>query len=234
MVALSKSPMLDSAELLSALQHADSFFPAGGIAFSWGMETLTSDAQLRSTQALKSCISGQLSQRWEPLDRAYLCAAFQASDDPERLAELDVELEAMILARESREGSRRAGGSLLLVHERLQTPGAANYRQRVIGGHAPGHLPIVQAVVWKGVGLSLATVESVSAYVMCVGMIGAALRLGVLGHLAAQQIMTQMRPEIASLLANPALDVSQAHAFTPAAEIAMMRHELQESRLFAN
>lgn len=226
--------MLDSVQLLASLQHADSFFPAGGIAFSWGLETLAGDGQLRSAQALQACISGQLAQRWNTLDRIYLCAAYDAGDDLERLCELDAELEAMMLARESREGSRRAGGSLLLVHERIGTPGAADYRQRVTAGAAPGHLPVAQALAWKGVGLSRAAVESVSAYVMCVGMVGAALRLGVLGHLASQQIMTQLRPDIARLLDTPAAGVAQAHTFTPAAEIAMMRHEVQQSRLFAN
>lgn len=226
--------MLDSAQLLASLQHADSFFPAGGIAFSWGIETLAGDGHLPTAQVLQSCISGQLTWRWNTLDRVYLEAAYAAGADHDRLCELDQELEACMLARESREGSRRAGGALLLVHERLATPGATAYRQRVVAGSAPGHLPVVQALVWRGVGLSSTAAASVSAYAACVGMIGAALRLGVLGHLASQQILTQLRPQIESLLAAPSLPTAQAHAFTPAAEIAMMRHEVQQSRLFAN
>lgn len=233
-VAPSTSPMLDSAQLLASLQHADSFFPAGGIAFSWGLETLAGEGQVRGQEALLSCIRGQLTQRWSTLDRVYLRAAYACGDAVEAMVALDVELEAMMLARESREGSRRAGGSLLLVHERLGTAGTAAYRHRVAAGEAPGHLPIAQAVVWRGVGLTVEAAESISAYALCVGMSGAALRLGVLGHIAAQQIMTQLRPEIAALLACPAPPLDQAQSFTPAAEIAMMRHEVQQSRLFAN
>lgn len=226
--------MLDSAQLLASLQHADSFFPAGGIAFSWGLETLAGDGQLSSARALRACVLGQLAWRWNTLDRVYLEAAYDDSADLDRLRALDLELEAAMLAREAREGSRRAGGSLLLVHERLGTPGAADYRRLVTTAAAPGHLPVAQALVWKGVGLSRQAVACVSAYAACVGMVGAALRLGVLGHLAAQQILTQVRPEIEKLLATPALPLAQAHAFAPAAEIAVMRHEVQQSRLFAN
>ena len=226
--------MLDTTALLASLQHADSFFPAGGIAFSWGVESLVNDGAISTSEDLRACLAGQLEQRWNNFDRVFLAAAYDAADDLDTLATLDAEIEAMILARESREGSRRAGTSLLLVHEKIQTPGAAAYRKLVVAGAALGHLPIVQAVVWKGVGMTREAVESVSAYAFCIAMIGACLRLGVLGHLASQQIMTHIRQDIARLMKLPPREVKDAHAFTPGAEIAMMRHEVQQSRLFAN
>jgi urease accessory protein len=226
--------MHSAEQLLASLQHADSFFPAGGIAFSWGVETLVSDGCIRTPEDLAQSLAGQLEQRWNHLDRAFLAQAYDCSEDARSLMELDQELEAMLLARESREGSRRAGTSLLLVHEKIGTAGAAHYRALVNDGQAPGHLPIVQALVWKAVGMAHATVESVSAYALCVGMIGASLRLGVIGHLAGQKIMTDLRPRMAKMLEKPAPSVAHAQSFAPGAEIAMMRHEVQASRLFAN
>ncbi|MFN0313692.1 MAG: urease accessory protein UreF [Burkholderiales bacterium] len=226
--------MHSAEQLLAALQHADSFFPAGGIAFSWGVETLVSDGCIGSPEDLAESLSGQIEQRWNHLDRVFLAQAYRCSDDPRALSVLDQELEAMLLARESREGSRRAGTSLLLVHEKIGTPGAAHYRALVNNAQALGHLPIVQALVWKAVGMAQATVESVAAYAMCVGMIGASLRLGVIGHLAGQRIMTDLRPRMAKMLEKPAPSIAQAQSFAPGAEIAMMRHEVQASRLFAN
>jgi urease accessory protein len=171
---------------------------------------------------------------WNSFDRIFLVAAYRQADDPTALRGLDRELDAMMLARESREGSRRAGNSLLLVHEKIGTPGAAEYRECIIDGQGLGHLPVVQALVWRGVGMTRAAVESVSAYAFCVGMIGAALRLGVVGHLSAQQILTELRFRIAKALESNAGNTDQAQAFAPAAEIAMMRHEVQGARLFAN
>lgn len=226
--------MHDATPFLAALQHADSFFPAGGIAFSWGVETLVGDARVRTQNDLAQCVQAQFALRWNAFDRPFLAAAFDRADDHIALIALDKELEAMMLAREAREGSRRAGASMLLVHEKIQTPGAAAYRLCVVDGKALGHLALVQGLVWRGVGMPREAVESVAAYAFCVSMIGASLRLGVLGHLGGQQILTQMRPFIARLLGAPAVATEQAQAFTPAAEIAMMRHEVQSSRLFAN
>jgi urease accessory protein len=42
------------------------------------------------------------------------------------------------------------------------------------------------------------------------------------------------RPLLVRLLARPIPDPSDVCAFTPATEIAMMRHERQATRLFAN
>lgn len=226
--------MHSAEQLLASLQHADSFFPAGGTAFSWGVETLVSDECIRTPADLAAALAGQLEQRWNHFDRAFLAEAFRCAEDLPSLIAMDHELEAMMLARESREGGRRAGTSLLLVHEKIGTPGAASYRALVNDGQALGHLPVVQALVWKAVGMTQDTVECVSAYALCVGIIGASLRLGVIGHLAGQQIMTELRPRIAKMLETPAPGIARAQSFTPGAEIAMMRHEVQASRLFAN
>ncbi len=226
--------MHSAAQLLASLQHADSFFPAGGTAFSWGVETLVGDECIRTPEDLAASLAGLLEQRWNHFDRAFLVEAYRCAENPPALIALDHELEAMLLARESREGSRRAGTSLLLVHEKIGTPGAASYRALVNEARALGHLPVAQALVWKAVGMTQETVESVSAYALCVGMTGASLRLGVIGHLAGQKILTKLRPRIAKMLEAPAPNVAHAQTFTPGAEIAMMRHEVQASRLFAN
>ena len=64
--------------LLATLQHADSFFPAGGIAFSWGMETLIADGMLRADRDLETMLVGQLQERWAVFDRCILVAACEA------------------------------------------------------------------------------------------------------------------------------------------------------------
>ena len=224
----------DAAVLLAALQHADSFFPAGGIAFSCGLETLRADGLLPGPEDVARLVESQLAQRWAVCDRAALVAAYRAADDLARLCAIDREVEAMTLAFEMREGSRRGGTSLLTVHERLGTAGAAQMRAAVRAGAAFGHLPVVQGLVWRNVGLTEGACEAVAAHTFCVGLVGAALRLGVLGHLHGQQILTQARAAAAELLAVPAPALEEIYTCTFAAEIAVMRHEVQVSRLFAN
>lgn len=220
--------------LLSALQYADSFFPSGSIAFSWGLETLRADGEIVSTQRVAQFLEGQLVHRWASFDAPVLVAAMRAGSKTERLADLDDLVEAMTLATELREGSRRAGASLLKVHAGLGTPGAAEYRQRIAERKARGHLAVVQGALWNATGLSEDACRAVSAHTLCTGIVGAALRLGMIGHLDAQKILLQVRPVLVELLKLPAGPAEELYAYTPHAEIAAMRHEVQNSRLFAN
>jgi len=220
--------------LLASLQNADSFFPSGGVSFSWGLETLIADGSVRGAEQVDAYVEGQLRHRWAMCDRVALAAAVRAAGDILLLQVIDSELEAMTLAMELREGSKRAGASLLTVHERLGTTGAAQYRAAIRAGNARGHLPVVQGLLWCGAGLSESAVEAVSAHIFCVGMLGAALRLGSIGHIQGQETLLRMRPVIVALLSVPPLPMEEISACVPAAEIAAMRHEVQSARLFAN
>jgi urease accessory protein len=167
-------------------------------------------------------------------DRCALVAAYEAVPKPQAAIAIDQQVEAMTLARELREGSRRAGASLLSVHERLGTPGASDYRAAVREGVACGHLPVVQGVVWRGTGMTAAQAQAASAHTFCVSLLGAVLRLGAIGHLQAQEALLSMRTAMARLLEAPPPKFEACYAFTPMSEIAAMRHEVQSSRLFAN
>ncbi len=220
--------------LLATLQQADSFFPAGGIAFSWGMETLIADGMLRADRDLETMLVGQLQERWAVFDRCALVAAHEAGSDIQAVASIDRQVEAMILARELREGSRRAGASLLSVHERLGTSAAAEYRALLRAGGIFGHLPVMQGMLWRGAGITIAQAQAVSAHTFCVSLLGAVLRLGAIGHLQAQETLLAVHTTIARLLETAPPKFENCYAFTPMVEIAAMRHEVQSSRLFAN
>jgi len=73
-----------------------------------------------------------------------------------------------------------------------------------------------------------------SAHAMCLSATGAAIRLGIIGHVDAQRIMASAAPLIAELAAAEAPPIDEIHAFVPLTEIAAMRHETGETRLFSN
>lgn len=226
--------MTDQTGALALLQHADSFFPAGGFAFSWGLETLAAEGRVRGAGDVARFIEGQMTWRWATTDRIAVAHAHRAAGDLDRLAALDAIVDTSALPRLLREGSRRAGNALLGVHDRLGTPGAAGYRARVRRGLGIGHGPIVQGLVWRGAGLDEASALAASAHQASVGLAAAALRLGLVGHLDAQRALAQLRPALARLIGLPVADEFRPSAFTPGAEIAMMRHERRDARLFAN
>lgn len=224
--------MIENPGLLVALQHGDSFFPSGSFAFSWGLETLRNDGLVHDSTDVERFALDQLRHRWATLDRPAMTGTYRAAGDLEIVARIDELLEAMSLARESREGSRRAGAALLSVHETLGTDGAVAYHEWVRTGRAWGHLAVVQGLVWCGVGLDEAAASAVSAYTLCAGLLGAALRLGLIGHIDSQRSLARLRNEITGLLAAPPPALEDMGVCTPEAEVAAMRHETQNARLF--
>lgn len=234
------STATDIISQLSALQHADSFFPSGAISFSQGLETLYADREVKDADTLATFVEGQLLYRWASMEAPALVLAYRATGDLTALAEIDAEFEAMSLATELREGSRRAGGALLSVHEKLGTAPAATYRALIAEKKAFGHLPIAQGIVWWATGMSEQDARAISAHLLCTGSVSAALRLGVIGHLDAQRVLLRVRSTVVQLLSAPVVTAMKGaqsfdfHAYTPATEIAAMRHEVHDARLFAN
>ena len=69
---------------------------------------------------------------------------------------------------------------------------------------------------------------------LCVGIIGVAVRLGFVGAADGQRLLRDLRAVVVVVLEEPAPTPDEMHAFAPATDIAMMRHETQVTRLFAN
>jgi urease accessory protein len=225
--------MSKTGSLFTVLQHADSFFPGGQVSFSWGLEELAGAERIKGADALFAFIGGQVRARWASADRAVLVAAHQADGNLDAVADADRVQEAMSLSAGMREGSARMGRALLSVHEELGTPGAGEYRARVRADRAPGHVAAVQGLVWQGAGLSRGEAEAASAHGLCVGLLGAALRLGLIGHLDGQRILTRLQPCLAEVMARPAPPLAEAGAYAPAIDITIMIHETKTSRLFS-
>ena len=142
--------MTDSTALLTALQHGDSFFPGGGFAASWGLETLFTDAYVHDADTLLHFVQDQLHHRWARCDRPALVWSHHAAGELEKVAAVDAELEALSLARELRIVSQRAGRALLRVHARLGRP----VRPTIWSVLKPGRRGVISRLfkVWFGGG----------------------------------------------------------------------------------
>ncbi len=176
----------------------------------------------------------QIKNRWANFDRGVLIAAHRANENLETLVEIDALVNAQTLSREMRVGSMRTGLSVLSVHAKLGNPTAREFQTLVHNKDAFGHLNVVQGCIWAMSGLSERDAAILSAHTLCIGLLGAALRLGILGHIEAQAILTKVHPGIHGVIETPPLSSDEWNAFTPMSEIAVMRHETADSRLFAN
>ena len=66
------------------------------------------------------------------------------------------------------------------------------------------------------------------------GVLGAAIRLGALGAVEGQRLRTAMQPALAEMLAQPPPPIEALASYAPVVELAVLRHEQLDSRLFAN
>jgi urease accessory protein len=230
-MALSRSSTgMTTSALLTSLQYGDSAFPSGGFAFSWGLEGLHQDG-LVSTQAdVFGFIEDLLLNRWRTFDRIVLHRVYT---DRSALVELDLEVERATWSAPMRKGSRRAGRALLAVSARLGSHAALAYRSVVSGDDRLGHLPVIQGIVWKDVGVPLSHAETLGAWSLVSNLVSAAVRLGIFGHLGAQSLLSEVRDVIIGVLAEQPERDAPLTSFTPVADIALMRHDRRDMRLFS-
>jgi urease accessory protein len=226
--------MDEFAGLLACLQQADSFFPNGAMAFSWGLEALQQDGLVNDAASLAVFVEAQALARWATFDQGIVCAAWHAAEAFETWLEVDAMAEAMTLPELMRQGSRRLGRTLVDVHVRLDSQPAQTLRAAITDGRTPGHLPAVQGMLWRSFGIDEDQARAISAHAGCTGAVSSAVRLGIVGHLDAQRILTQLRAPLAALLRLPAPALDELSTTTFAADIAAMRRRRHEARLFAN
>ncbi|CCE02474.1 urease accessory UreF family protein [Bradyrhizobium sp. STM 3809] len=223
--------MFDRGEALALLQLGDSAFPAGGFAFSWGIEGLAADGLLSDRGDLDEVIADHLAQRWATMDRVLLRRAWRASDIA-AIAAVDGLAEATTPSAEMRDGSRRAGRALLGVWVKLAGPLSTSYRARVSADLRLGHLPVVQAITGRDAGLSLDAAELVSGWTLITGLVSAAVRLGLIGHIESQRSLARARARLADLLDETPDDEAMPSSFTPFIDIAVSRGPLRHVRMF--
>lgn len=227
--------MTDQAlHFLRALQHGDSFFPSGATSMSNGLEALQEDGVLNSGESLMAFINGQIIHRWNCFERPFLRASMTHFRELDELIDIDLRFHAQSLCEEARAGSMRTGRALLGVHRAMNTEGADEFHTIIQGKRAHGHNVVIQGLVWGEMGISPEHGELTSAYAFCTGFLGAAIRLGMIGHAESQRILLALSSEIVRLIEVEPRSLELASSFCPEQEVAMMRHETQSSRLFLN
>lgn len=224
-------PMFDVATALALMQYGDSAYPAGGFAFSWGVEGLAADGLLHGRQNLDDLIWEHLRFRWNTMDRPLLARGYRA-DTPEALAAVDRFAEASTASAPMRDGSRRAGRALLVVSARRGGLLSVAYRALLATDFRLGHLPVIQAVVFRDAGLELNAAELVSGWTLVNGLVSAAVRLGSIGHVEAQEALQTARTTLAELLMRPLSEDVVPSSFTPLIDIAVSRARSRPVRMF--
>ena len=220
----------------SLLQFSDGLFPAGAYAHSFGLEWYVQAGIVSDAASLEALLRSYLEAGVAPADARTLLRAWTAAtaEDMERCLRLDAMVDALKPAEELRNASRQMGRQTLrTANTLLDHVFVHSFYGKVEECLTPGHHPVAMGVV--GGALAWDPQEMVSAYLYSssAALVNAALRLFPLGQLAGQRILWNLQPLFEQLSA----DVLESReeeiwSFTPALEIAAMRHSTLDARLF--
>ena len=211
--------------LLRLLQLADSALPVGGLAHSFGLETMIEEGDL-ALSGLFSFLRDLLSEGLL-LDAVFCRSAHLRAERGETIDDLNARLSALKLARESREASLALGRRFSALLATLDPSLAV----------CPEATHFVLAFGYAGGRLGLGADKTVAAFLhqSVTSAISVCQRLLRLGQLEAAQVNWDLKPSIVETTAKSVhLAIDEVRSFAHLPELGSMRHPLLPTRLFVS
>ena len=226
------------AQQLALMQLSDSFFPSGSFTLSHGLESLVQDGKLRGAKDLQTFLRLLVRNKVGVTDVVALIHAYRgsANDDLETVRQADARLFAQTPVEKTRSTQRQSGRALLMVASSTWQDSQLDIlSQDADEGKIHGLHPVIFAVVGRTTGLSQGDTVLAFLHSFVTSILGAAIRLGVLGHLQAQQVLCQLTPDIEATCRTAAsMTLDEMWSCTLFIDIAQMRHQKLAQRLFAS
>jgi urease accessory protein len=222
--------------LLSLLHFADSAFPTGGYAHSFGLEHYCQAGIVRDRDGLERFLLAQVEGATGPCDATAVAGTLRAlaRDDLDACRRLDESLEAMKVVKALREGSRQMGRQTLRVAAALiGDPRLAAYLDAVNTRRAPGHHAVAFGLAAGALGWEAEPAATAFLYSTTALLVGAALRLLPMGQMEGQEVLWRLHPVIGRVAREAAArPPAELWSFTPGLDIQGMLHERLDARLF--
>ena len=222
---------------LGVMQLSDSFFPTGIFATSNGLEFLFTEKKIKGMIDLIEMIRINIIQQIGPSDCVALANAFDSANkqDFDKVVEADSMVFATKSIKEIRSASVRSGVQLIkCVSEFVKDDKILNqYKNNVIKNKAHGVFPVSFAVCCNALKIKKEKSMAMMLYGFTVGIVGAALRLGLIQHFEGQKIIHSIKPIISQTIkeySNKSL--SEMWQFAPQVDISQMSHEKMDSKMF--
>jgi len=221
--------------LLALLQLANAAFPTGAFTHSYGFETWIDDGTVKNVADAEQQCLDWLRFNLTTCDAVAAVLSYRGTlhDEMSCIAEIDQQLNAIKLSRESRGASKMTGAALIAAGRDIFGLSQISRLADMIGnGECEGHHAVVYGVL--SVGLGLTERETVTSFLWTgfSSLVGVVQRLVPLGQTEAQRIIADAGPlidrcsEIARMR-----DLQTMTASLAALDVASMRHERLHTRL---
>lgn len=210
-----------STDLLTLAQWLSPAYPVGSFAYSHGIETAIRDGQIADGDSLRDWLGAVLTEGTGRTDAVLLVAAHGATT-PERLEALHALAGAFVASAERlREGTRQ-GAAFAATTRAVWGLDLADLFYPVAVGRAAGLK-----------GLSVEETAAMYLHTFMSNLVSASVRLVPLGQTEGQKVLAALTP-ICRDVAAKALDSDPDELWSNAwgSDIASMRHETMEPRLF--
>lgn len=222
--------------MLALLQIADSCFPAGGFAFSNGLEGLAKSGWLKGIEDFRQYLESYLAQV-ASAELPFLNSAFVPFG--EAFAEVALEWDAFLTLPAPRKASLAQGQAWLRAME------GAHAGDHACGGslaalrpgfkelEIPAHFLMALAATLRAAGHALEEAQTLLLHMALRDQLGAAVRLGLVGSLQAQGLHRRCLPLAESLRRRQATATHHSSRKTaPMIEMGQAGHPYLYSKLF--
>jgi urease accessory protein len=215
-------------KLLNLIRISDTFYPMGSFTISQGMEQVVGE-DLLPKEKFSEAIHTYLEKVWKSFDFQIFNYCLEAAqrNDVETLIKLDDVCYASKIAEENRTAMVKMGTNLLNAMDFEKGCLGASYKELVQQEKAHGTYPIALAVVSKEMNLGQEGGISL-IYVNLIEVIASLVRMAAIDYIEAQNMMTKRIMGI-KLNIGDKRDLNQSF---PLIDIASMRHESNQSRMF--
>ncbi len=221
-------------------QLADSAFPTGGFVHSGGLEAAMQLGRLRGGDLDRHLRESLANAAWSSLplvsaSHATLGARPARPLESTALLALDALTDATLSTAPANRASRTQGQSwVATAAAAFPDSDAPELKKLLRSSHTPGHLAPWFGAVCAALDVDLATTRELFLFLHLRGQISTAVRLGLIGPMAAQRLQATLSTAIPELLAaTDDATVEDCALAAPLHDILHGHHDRLRSRLFA-
>ncbi|KAJ55503.1 urease accessory protein UreF [Actibacterium mucosum KCTC 23349] len=202
-------------DLLTLTQWLSPAFPLGSFAYSHGLETAIASGDVTDAQTLQAWLRVVLTQGTGIVDATLLCRTMEGQD-------LGNVARALAASRERLEEAEAQGAAFVDTVNKITGD-----------AQAVAPLPVAVGVAARSLSLSTEDVAALYLHAFISNLVSAAVRFVPLGQSAGQAVLSALHADIAETARRAVtMTLDDLGAAAPGADMAAMKHETQDVRIF--